>query len=416
VVARSSAASVAAAGDPLESAGRQLHVGSVVQGRVQRVGARVRILVQLVDVASRAALWSESYDRRADDILAVQQDVAGKVSDALHATLVGRPAAPGPPVRNAAAYDAYLRGLFFSARGQGDSAAAAFKLAVRRDSTFALAWGELAMVEQGRFFMNSADRQMEQAAYMAAERALALSPDLPQALVARASLLWTLPNGFQHQLVAQEFRRAIARNPNSVDAHAQLGTLFMHVGLLDGALAQYDTVLALDPTNDFVARRIARIHWYQGKYQQALDEWQNDDGFVEERAAVLAILGRTDSALALLAKPTTRDSSDRLAVRGAIFASLGHRADAERAIGDAIRLGQGGSHFHHASYQIAAAYAQLHDSATAVSWLDRTARGGMPCYPLFLHDPRLDPIRGYGPFVAFMAERKRQWEYFQRTL
>jgi serine/threonine-protein kinase len=417
VVAGSSSAAVTGDRDPLAAAGRALRVGSVVQGSVQRDGPRLRIAVQLVDVASRATLWSETYDRQADDILAMQQDVAGKVRDALHARLVERGAGPsGPPTRNAAAYDAYLRALYFTDRDEPDSAEAALQLAVARDSGFALAWGELALVRQGLFFSGRPNRSLEQAAYVAAERALALSPDQPQAIVARASLLWTLPNGFQHQRVAQEFRRAIRISPNAVDPHVQLGSVFMHVGLLDAALAQFDTVMALDPVNTFAPRRIGRIRWYQGRYQQALDEWGNDDLFVEERAVVLASLGRRGEALALLGTATRRGRSDVEAVRAAVLASLGRRPEAERAIGLAVRLGDGTSHFHHAAEHIAAAYAQLGDSAAAVAWLQRTAREGMPCYPLFLNDRRLDPVRRYGPFVAFLAEQKRQWEYFSRTL
>jgi tetratricopeptide (TPR) repeat protein len=417
VVARTSSAAVTGERDPLAAAGRTLRVGSVVQGSVQRDGARLRISVQLTDVASRATLWSETYDRRTDDILAMQQDVAGKVRDALHARLIGQGAgASGPPTRNAAAYDAYLRALYFSNRDEPDSAEAALRLAVAHDSTFALAWGQLAMVEQGLFFGRVTDRKLEQAAYVAAERALALSPDQPQAIVARASLLWTLPNGFQHQRVAQEFRRAIRISPSSVDAHVQLGSVFMHVGLLDAALAQFDTVLRLDPANTFVARRIPRIHWYQGKYQQALDEWGSDNLFIEERATALVSLGRTTEAFALLGSTTKRDLSDIQSVRAAVLASLGRPAEARRAIAVAIRTGEGKSHFHHAAEHIAAAYAQLGDSAATVTWLRRTATEGMPCYPLFLNDRRLDPVRRYAPFVAFMAEQKRQWEYFRRTL
>jgi tetratricopeptide (TPR) repeat protein len=320
------------------------------------------------------------------------------------------------PTSDAAAYDAYLRGLYFESREEPDSAQAALAVAVARDSAFALAWGELALVEQGRFFERSSDRPIEQAAYVAAERALALSPDQPQAIVARAALLWTLPNGFDHLRVAREYRRAIGLNRNIADAHAQLGTLFMHVGLLDEALAQYDTVLTLDPTNRFVARRVARVHWYQGKYQQALDEWGGDAGFIEERAVAISLLGRTNEALELLRTPTKREAGDVHAVRAGLLAPLGQRSAAEREIRAAIDLGQGQSHFHHAAEHIAAAYAQLGDSAAAVSWLRRTATGGMPCYTLFVNDPRLDPVRGYAPFVAFMAEQKRQWEYFRKTL
>ena len=417
VVASSASSVVAGERDPLAAAGRMLGVGSAVQGNVQRDGPRLRISVQLIDVASRGTLWSGIYDRRTDDILAVQQDIAGKVRDALHARLVQRgPDASGPPTRNAAAYDAYLRALYFADRDEPDSAEAALELAVARDSTFALAWGELALVQQGLFFGRATDRKLEQAAYVAAERALALSPDQPQAIVARASLLWTLPNGFQHERVAHEFRRAIRISPSSVDAHEQLGSVFMHVGLLDAALAQFDTVLRLDPTNTFVTRRIPRIHWYQGRFQQALDEWGNDNSLIEERAAALVSLGRGAEAFALLGSTTKRELSDIQAGRAAVLASMGRGDEARQAIAAAIRTGAGTSHFHHAAEQIAAAYAQLGDSAAAVAWLQRTAREGMPCYPLFVNDRRLDPVRRYAPFVAFIADQKRQWEYFRKTL
>jgi hypothetical protein len=99
-----------------------------------------------------------------------------------------------------------------------------------------------------------------------------------------------------------------------------------------------------------------------------------------------------------------------------IFALSGNRAGADERITASVREGEGNSHFHHAAYNIATAYALLGRKKDALFWLEKTAKDGMPCYPLFENDPYLDSLRGDAGFVSFMNRMKAQWERFRKTL
>jgi len=88
----------------------------------------------------------------------------------------------------------------------------------------------------------------------------------------------------------------------------------------------------------------------------------------------------------------------------------------EQAIVEATKRSEDSSHFHHALYNIACAYAQVGEAAKAVEALRRVSLEGMPCYPLFARDPLLDPIRSDRRFQLFLAESQEAFEARRRTL
>lgn len=196
----------------------------------------------------------------------------------------------------------------------------------------------------------------------------------------------------------------------------------MHVGLLDSALAEFNTALDLDPTTVFVPPRIARVHWYQGRYDDALHELEAIDkplvSFAAERALILNYLGRSSEALSFLDGLTAapEQSYDFAAARAVIHASRGERALALDAISRALEGGEKASHFHHAEYSIAEAYALLGDRDRALEFLRKTAEDGMPCYPLFERDPHLRSLHDDPRYKQFMADLKRRWERLGEVL
>jgi hypothetical protein len=89
---------------------------------------------------------------------------------------------------------------------------------------------------------------------------------------------------------------------------------------------------------------------------------------------------------------------------------------AERKIQEAIAKGKGYQHFHHIAYAVGSANALLTRHDKALQFLRMAAEDGFPCYPLFEHDSNLDRLRNDAGFLRFMAEQKKQWEYFQAHL
>jgi tetratricopeptide (TPR) repeat protein len=343
----------------------------------------------------------------------------------------GRLPARTPPTRNAEAYDLYLHANMLVNQHQNrenDSVAITlFERIVALDPSFAAAQAGLARAYALRVSeFARGDTAALQRAQLAAEKALRLDPNLAEAHQAQARLLWGPSNHFFHERAIQEDLRALRLDPNMDRAHEHLGNIYLHIGMLDEAIAELQKALAISPSEDNALRRIAEARAYQGHYEDALqilsqvDPEANPPYWYYETAVVLLHLGRSDSAFALIQSYLRAHPEDRGGVvssaRAVWFAMAGDGARAHRDIQTAVEKGKGFIHFHHAAYHIALAYALLHQPDSAVTWLRRVAHGGMPCYPLFASDPFLNNIRTHGAFVAFMREQKAEWERYRAML
>jgi len=164
--------------------------------------------------------------------------------------------------------------------------------------------------------------------------------------------------------------------------------------------------------------RLARALLFQQRYAEALGEFrQLPQGGGWQAAIALWQLGRKQEAKeALDAIVRSFDDEDSASTRAMFLAAEGKRASALEAIRASIRMGESTSHFHHSAYNIAAAFAQLGDTAEAVRWLRKTADEGMPAYELFLKDPFLNKIRADSGFQQFMAEQKALWERHRQVI
>jgi protein kinase/serine/threonine-protein kinase len=338
---------------------------------------------------------------------------------------------------NAEAYDLYARGKVLVQRQsrENDSVAITlFERAVALDPRFAAAQAELSHAYHLRFTQFArGDSAAYERAQVAADQALRLNPDLAEAHHAEASLLWwtpgpewSSPGRFNHERAIQEDKRAIALDPNLDRGHHLLGNVYLHVGLLDKAIAELQKVLTISPREDGALRRIAEVRTSQGLYPEALEILKQVDPdaslsfWTYQMALVLLHLGRDDEALTLVQGYLQAHPEDRGGVvtsaRAVWFAMKGDAPHAERDIQTAVQKGKGYIHFHHAAYHIALAYALLHRPNPAVHWLRQAADGGFPCYPMFERDPFLDSIRTDPGFVAFLRDQKAQWERYRATL
>src|SRR6202047_1617908 len=154
VISRTSTQKYKSAPDNLREIGRQLGVANLLEGSVQKVANAVHVNVQLIRAANDEHIWAESYNRKLDDVFAVEGEVASAIADQLNAKLTGaeQKAVTAKPTQNAAAYDAYLRGLAFQnrvddLRTNWVKSAEAFAEAVRLDPDFAVGWAQLSRQE-----------------------------------------------------------------------------------------------------------------------------------------------------------------------------------------------------------------------------------------------------------------------------
>ena len=339
---------------------------------------------------------------------------------------------PGIKTDSSAAYDSYMRGKVNVSSENPENNEAAIKLfeqAVMADPNFAAAYAELARAYsiKARYFAPVAEKtKLNEDAEVDVEKALALDPNLAEGHFARGLILWTPYKRFPHEQAIQSYKRALELNPNLDEAHHQLGFVYLHVGLLDKAQQEIEKALALNPANTLARYRLGVINMCRAKYEEAFQIFNSTP--IETNPSLLAFytsnalfrLGRTGEASALIEqffKKYPKDEGGAVtSVKAMILAKAGKAGEAEEAIQHALEIGRGYGHFHHTSYNIASAYALMHQPEPALKWLQVTAEEGFPCYPLFLGDANLDNLRKDARFISLMANLKQQWEHYDATL
>lgn len=438
VIAQSSVAPVARRETSPRDIGAALRANALVEGELQRAGDAVRVRVRVIDPATEEVRWTRQYDHTARDVFLIQSEVASRIAGVLRIQLAEREShsLARPSTTNPEAYDAYLRGRSLglpstTPRARHDSAIAWLEQAVLLDSDFALARATLAGDLISSVFLFDADPGRLDQAEEHIRRALAKDSTLALAWKARSDLVWTAARGWHFPQALEYARRAITLQPSLVEAHNALGSLYFHYGFLDDALRELETSLSLDPRDGcddptrcqgFSRPRIARVLWYRQQFDSALallNGMPYVGGFVWEQAVVLTALGRPAEAINLLDTTTIRpvaEDVDRRAARGLAWAAL---RDSARALGylrDVAERPGSRSHFHHAQFTLACAYALLGRKADAVEWLRRTAENGMANYPLFRDDPNLQTLRGDSAYEALMAKLRSQHESYVRLV
>ena len=229
----------------------RLGVATVVEGTVRRAAGRLRVSAQLTNATDGLTLWSETYDRDAKDVFAVQDDITRAIVAALRPEFAGTPfvasTITGPGTSDPVAYDLYLRGLYLvEHRGAGVMRAAEyFTQAIHQDTTFARAYAALAQaLEFFPYFVGVPPYRVQGRARAAAEKSLELDPTLAEPRVALAMIHW---HAFRWNEADAEFRRAIAADSTSPVAHTQYGRFLMTLGRPADALKQFRTARRLDP-------------------------------------------------------------------------------------------------------------------------------------------------------------------------
>ncbi len=196
VTSRTSAFSFKGTNKPIPEVAAELGVQYVLEGSVRRASEEVRITAQLIDVETDSHLWSDSYDRHIENIFAVQDDIAGRVSDALEVALLGTNAAPLEPMRETSpeVYSDYLLARQLRSDPSFDRlsrAAELFEGVIARDPNYAPAYGALAFTNwrrtsQGSLSIQEAYERMR----ILTPRALELDHTLAEAWIMQANVEW----------------------------------------------------------------------------------------------------------------------------------------------------------------------------------------------------------------------------------
>ncbi|MCU0620933.1 MAG: protein kinase [Gemmatimonadales bacterium] len=222
VASRTSSFAFKGKSEDIGEIGRKLRVTTVLEGSVRKAGQQLRVTAQLVDVAGGFQLWSSRYDRKLEDVFAIQDEIAGSIVRALQVVLSPqekKAIEQGPAAADVQAYDYYLRGrqFFHQFRRSGiQYARRMFERAVEIDASYARAYAGAADCCSFLFMYWDASRSNLEQAESYSARALELAPDLAEAHASRGLAL-TLSQ--QYAEADAEFQHAIALNPNLYEAH-----------------------------------------------------------------------------------------------------------------------------------------------------------------------------------------------------
>ncbi len=333
------------------------------------------------------------------------------------------PSATAPGVErptDAQVAELYAKAKFFEGDQEWatkDKAIPLLEEVVRRDPQFRPALTLLARQYGRKAFDHDPDRSWEQKAFLAADRILKADPRSPEANLVLAQLIWTKARGFPHEEALLHVATALQADPSSDAAREMRANILMHVGLLDEALQDFVGLRSKYPGNRDILMRIARIRLWHREYAEALRELREYAPDSYQIPIALLDLGREDEARSFVEQHLAADhNGDIRSSYAVLLAKHGDRREALAYIADTIRLGGASSHFHHALYGIACAYAQLGDAAKSVETLERVSREGMPCFPLFASDPLLDPVRGNPQFRQFLADSHDAYEARKKTI
>jgi TolB-like protein len=335
---------------PMRDIAQQLGVTKILEGGVQRAGDRVRINVQLIDAATDAHLWAETYDREltAANIFAIQSEVAAAIAGALKATLTPAEKASvnAIPTQNLQAWEAYQLGRQRMAKRTSESLAEAetyFRKAAELDTKFSLAYAGLAEALCLHVYYSGAQWATGVArAETAAGKALELNPNLAEAWTA-AGVVATYMG--ENDRAVTMYRKAVELNPNYSTGYFRLSELLPRFGRAEEAVVLAEKAVALDPLSGIINLNLAttqsalgRFAEAEARYRKVIEIDRSMPGPYERIGLLRAYaLGRPVDAVPFLEKATELDpgNPEYQYILGFLYLDLGDDAKAARLLADA---------------------------------------------------------------------------------
>jgi serine/threonine-protein kinase len=328
----------------IRTIGTLLGASVVLEGTVRRAANRLRVTAQLTSTDDGRLLWSQRYDRRLDDVFAIQDEIARTIVDTLRATWFADIGTA--PVRhytdNVRAYGLYLKGRYEWNRRNQEGVAAGikyFEQAIAADPTYALAYSGLA--DSYALFVDYRSVPVDEGfahAKKYALRALELDDSLAEA---HASLAWCrFIYDWDWIEAGRQFRRSIELNPRYASAHQWYAFLLSALGATGESLVEAHTAVELDGGSVSARRSLGWAYYYARRYDQTR--------FHLERAIAM-----------------NPNAEENLRVLGTALAAEGKLADAERVLREACTMPGAGT-YTHASLGYALAIAGQRDEATSI--------------------------------------------------
>ena len=412
VAARSSAFQFKGKNEDLREVGRKLGVANVLDGTVSRQGDRIRITAELTKVKDGFQLWSETYDRQVSDIFAVQDEIARAATGALQGKLLGTGAGTavgGSHATNLAAYDAYLKAQFFSARGQSKEdlqrAVQYVDQAIKLDPNYAPAWALRASILNTMSLISLIDNGKGfDEARQDAERSIALDPSLAAPYLALATV--QVFYDWDWGAAEESLKRAADLEPGGAAVLRAQSNLARTLGHLDSAIALVQEAIARDPLRANSYTALGHLLYCAGRYdeaetnlQKALELDHHAATVHAARAIILLQQKRPQEALA----EAQQEPADwaRLQAEALAYYDLGRRTDSDQSLNQLLA-----THAHDAASQIAEVYAYRGEIDQAFQWLDNAYQVRDPGVAEVKINPLLKNLRRDPRYNQFLKKMR----------
>jgi adenylate cyclase len=354
---------------PITDIARALGVEHVLEGSVRKSGKMLRVTVQLIRVDSGYHVWSQTYDRKLDDIFKIQDEIASTVVKELKTSLLQNDLRMSP-TQNSEAYTLYLEAKALFRRGEPADYQSAYELlqqALVLDPQFANAWSEIAWIRVRQLRLNLVPlSQANREAHAAIEKALQLAPNLGDAHLTKGRISYVMDwNWLQAE---SEINRAIDLDPGMAESYQWAGMVQETLGRPTEAMRLYQQAGARDPLAPHAYNLSAQLYMKTGNWADAEKNWARahalfpsmyDDSYV---ALVDLARERPEAALTSLGNKIT---PYRNYLRARIYIKLGRKTDADAEI---TGLEQSG--LDNMSYYIAVLHALRGDISAAFKWLE----------------------------------------------
>ena len=357
---------------PLTEIAKQLEVAHVLEGSVRKSGDTIRITAQLIKADDGFHLWSETYDRNFDDIFAIQDEIAAAVTESLRITLLGE--VPRVKVVNTESYELTMHARYlFNRRNHGDLQLALekFAQATELDPDNAIAW--LGLSPLYRWVADPPDNKRS---LVAAERAVALAPENPEARARYFQALWS--SGERGATVEEQWNLAVELGPQNALVLSMTSGLEWGRGNIDLSMELQKRALALDPLNlvnmgNFASNLISigQLDRAEGHLAKLLELAPGNPMGIEGMAGIRLIQGEAEQALNLVDQledghHQTNSGDRKLQYLAMIYHSLNRTKEANTSLKKFIS-----AYGDYPNFDVAEIYAWRGESDMAFEWIEK---------------------------------------------
>jgi TolB-like protein/DNA-binding winged helix-turn-helix (wHTH) protein/Tfp pilus assembly protein PilF len=416
VISRSTAMAYKGTRKPLSAIADELKVDAVVEGTVMRVGNRVRITAELVQVSTDRHLWADTYESQLGDVLSLQNRVSSAIVDEIRINLTPeeKERLAKAPAVSPEAYENYLKGRYYWNKRTDENLTKSigyFEQATQEDPQYALAYAGLADcygIIGATIFGTLPASEAAPKAKAAALRALELDPSLAEAATSLATVKfnydWDWPGA------AEGFQQAISLNPSYATAYQRYSLYLSAMGRTQDSFEQINKARELDPLSISINFSLGWRQYMARQYDRAIEQLRNTLDMDPTYELPHLVLGQAyeqkgDFAHALpeLQKAAELSHNTPLMVSALAhgYALWGNRAEAEKLL--AQLLAESKNHYV-SPYYVAIVYAGLGKKETAIDWLEKALADRSNGLVFLKVEPELDDLRSSPRFAALQKK------------